>query len=203
MKIYLIRHGQTLWNKEFRWQGRIDTQLDETGLAQAASVAERLLGCDITAIYASPLKRAKVTAETIGGALGLEPFFREDLQEVSFGHWEGLRLDEVKQFHAGQLQIWESEPELDPGNGIESYTNLRDRAVSALRDICAKHGNNDTIAIVTHGAWIRAFILYILNIPLDRRLGFDLDNVGISILRYDVQKDKFKVKTLNECSFLI
>ena len=202
MKIYLIRHGRTLWNKEFRWQGQKDIELDETGLAQAAGVAERLLGCDITAIYASPLKRARATAEAIGGAFGLEPLFNDDLQEISFGHWEGLTLEEVRHLHATQLQIWESEPDSDPGGGIESFARLRDRAVAALRNICNNHDKNDVIAIVTHGAWIRAVILNILNIPLDRRLGFDLDNAGVSILRYDAIKDRFKVKTLNECSFL-
>jgi len=202
MDIYLIRHGQTFWNKEFRWQGHTDIELDETGLVQAASAAERLMGCNISAIYSSPLKRARVTAETIGGALGLTPFFREDLREIAFGHWEGLRLDDVRQLHTEQLRVWESEPDSDPGDGIESYAQLRNRAVNALREICNKHGNNDTIAIVTHGAWIRALILYTLNIPLDSRLVFDLDNVGVSILRYDIKNDRLKVKTLNERSFL-
>ena len=202
MEIYLIRHGQTLWNKEFRWQGSMDTDLDDIGLGQAALVAQRLLGCDIMTIYTSPLKRARVTAGILGRVLRLEPFLHEDLREVAFGHWEGLTLSEIREFHAEQLGIWESEPEKDPGGGIESFKKLSSRATTALNDICDRHSNDETIAIVTHGAWVRALILYILNIPLDRRLGFDLDNAGVSILRYDVNKDRLKIKTLNECSFL-
>ncbi|MCL2699882.1 MAG: histidine phosphatase family protein [Defluviitaleaceae bacterium] len=202
MDIYLVRHGQTLWNKIQRWQGHSDTELDEVGIAQAANLAKRLSNCGITAVHASPLKRARKTADAICGALDLEPFFHDDLMEISFGHWEGLKLDEIRQRYPEQLRLWEADPYADPGNGIENYSQLYERAIGALRRICLGHKDNETIAIVTHGAWIRAIILHILNIPLDKRLGFSLDNAGITLLHYNMKKDRFTLETLNEHWFL-
>jgi broad specificity phosphatase PhoE len=200
--IYLIRHGQTQWNKVHRWQGRTDIELDEVGATQALGLAKRLSGCNITTLYTSPLKRARMTAEAIGAVLGLEPFFLDDLQEIAFGHWEGLTLHEVRRTYPEQLLIWESQPYTDPGNGIESFSGLHDRAVGALRDICGRHNSDEAIAVVTHGAWIRAIILYILNIPLDKRLGFALNNAGVTMLKYNAKKNRFSLTALNEHWFL-
>lgn len=198
MTIYIIRHGQTLWNKDLRWQGCTDVELNETGLAQAADVAMRLRGCNITTIYSSPLKRARATAEAIGEILRLQPFFRDDLKEVALGPWEGLSFAQVRERYAEKFRVWETDAKADVGMGIESYSRLCDRAVAAVRDICKGHRRDETVALVTHGAWIRAFMLYVLNIPLDKRLCFDLDNTGVSIVRYDAENARFRVSVLNE-----
>src|SRR4051812_32922694 len=94
--LYLVRHGETAFNRESRWQGHRDTTLTAFGEAQARAAARRLEREHPTALYTSPLTRALRTATVIGNAVGLEPEPRDDLREVDVGSWEGLTADEVR-----------------------------------------------------------------------------------------------------------
>ena len=141
---WYLRHGETDWNRQGLSQGSNDIPLNELGLSQAREAAERLRDRGITSIVASPLSRARVTAEIVGEVLGLEVTLEPDLREVSWGVHEGKPLAEW--FHT-----WISghaTPE-----GAESFAELRRRAVAGLNRAMAKP---PAVLIVAHGGVFRA-----------------------------------------------
>jgi broad specificity phosphatase PhoE len=141
---WYLRHGETDWNRQGLSQGNIDIPLNELGLAQARKAAVRLRNRGITSIVASPLSRARVTAEIVGEALGLAVTIEPDLREVSWGVHEGKPLDEW--FHgwiAGHTT-----PE-----GAESFAELRRRSISGLNRAV---GQPPAVLVVAHGGVFRA-----------------------------------------------
>jgi broad specificity phosphatase PhoE len=146
----LVRHGETSANVEGVWHGSIDTALTERGHAQAARVARHL--CEQrprpSALYCSPLQRARHTAEAIGGALGLAPRIQHGIAEYDLGAWEGLSYREL----VGTHQLFERmsrDPDFQPGGG-ESPRQVATRTASALRSIAASH-RDESVVIVAHG----------------------------------------------------
>lgn len=143
---WFLRHGETDWNAEGRSQGRTDIPLNKVGLAQAERAARTLLGQGIATIVASPLSRARVTAETVAAKLGLPiAAIDEELQEVCFGEQEGQPMgDWYDDWIAGSYT-----PE-----GAESFAGLRARTVAAINRATAMPG---PVLVVAHGALWRAF----------------------------------------------
>jgi broad specificity phosphatase PhoE len=141
---WYLRHGETDWNRQGLSQGNIDIPLNELGLAQAREAAVRLGNRGITSIVASPLSRARVTAEIVGEALGLEVTIEPDLREVSWGVHEGKPLAEwFDGWIAGHTT-----PE-----GGESFSELRRRSVAGLNRAV---GRPPTVLVVAHGGVFRA-----------------------------------------------
>jgi probable phosphoglycerate mutase len=141
---WYLRHGETDWNRQGLSQGNIDIPLNELGLVQAREAAVRLRDRGITSIVASPLSRARVTAEIVGEALGVAVTIEPDLREVSWGVHEGKPLDEW--FHT-----WISghaTPE-----GAESFDTLRRRSVAGLNRAV---GQPPAVLVVAHGGVFRA-----------------------------------------------
>src|SRR5215218_7633881 len=138
---WFLRHGETDWNAEGRSQGRTDIALNSVGLAQARRAARTLVGIGgIATIVASPLTRARVTAEIAAEALGLPVALDEDLQEVNFGEQEGLPMgDWYDDWIAGRYT---------PA-GAESFGGLVDRAVAAVNRATARPA---PVLVVAHGA---------------------------------------------------
>jgi broad specificity phosphatase PhoE len=141
---WFLRHGETDWNAAGLSQGNVDIPLNETGLAQAHAAADKLRHRGIASIIASPLSRARVTAEIAGAVLGLPVVFDEDLREVAFGAQEGQPMSEwFTQWVAGHFT-----PE-----GAEAFPALRARAVVAVNR-CVLHP--PAVLVVAHGALFRA-----------------------------------------------
>jgi probable phosphoglycerate mutase len=141
---WYLRHGQTDWNAADRCQGRTDIPLNPTGIAQAREAAALLRGRGINAIYASPLQRARVTAEIAGEVLGLPVVTDDALREVNFGAMEGQVMDQ--RFHDWVAR--KSTPE-----GGESFDALQARAVGAVNRLLTAP---PPVLIVAHGAFFRA-----------------------------------------------
>lgn len=165
-KVYLIRHGQTVWNHERRWQGLADVPLAETGLAQAQRLAwymPRVLPLD--AVYTSDLSRAAVTAEAVAKAYGLTPISEPLLRETHVGIFQGRTMSEIEVMYPDEIAAWrESQTEFVIPGG-ESRKMVADRAIEAFLAITEKHihaAEPQHIALVTHGGWIGAFIQYYL-----------------------------------------
>ena len=97
MRVLLIRHGETAWNREGRYQGRCDPALSASGRRQVRSLAAELATCRACSIVSSPLRRAHETALGIGRRLGLEVGVEAGLSELSFGAWEGLTQAEQEE----------------------------------------------------------------------------------------------------------
>ena len=142
--LLLVRHGETDWNLERRYQGHLDSPLNDAGRAQAGAVAEELAAEPVDAVYSSDLGRARATAEVIAARLGLPVQDDPGLREVDVGSWAGLTRDEVAQrFGEGTTHDGESREE------------HRDRIVAAVRRIAARHPDG-CVVLVSHGGSIRA-----------------------------------------------
>lgn len=106
MRLYIVRHGETAWNRERRYQGRIDVPLNETGLSQARCLADYFRSRSITRIFTSPLQRALTTARIIAGATGSPLEIAGELVEICHGVWEGLTVDEIASSYLEQWSVW-------------------------------------------------------------------------------------------------
>ena len=129
--IVLVRHGETDWNRDRRFQGRADQPLNETGRAQARELAESLRDEPVSVLYTSPLRRASETAEILAERLGLEARPLDALLEIDVGTWEGLTIDDVRVRFPEQAAVdWRSGWE----DG-ETYTGLEQRVIPALLEL--------------------------------------------------------------------
>ncbi len=153
--IILVRHGETDWNRDRRFQGHADVVLNETGRAQVRALAARLADEQFAIAYTSPLRRAAESAEILGAVLGLEVRPCEALKEVHVGSWAGLTVPEVETRFPDGHRVWlDSRAGWDDG---ETYDELGKRVVTGLGRIAAAHPDAHVLA-VTHGGPIRAIL---------------------------------------------
>ena len=160
--IVLVRHGETDWNRDGRFQGHADPPLDDAGRAQARELAEQLATESLTALYTSPLRRAHETAHLLASALGLDVHVSDALMEVDVGSWSGLTRAEIEARFPAGFQRW-----LDYGHGWddgETYDELGQRVAEGLRRIAQAHPNERVLA-VTHGGPIRSALAVTEAVP--------------------------------------
>ncbi len=152
-EIYLIRHAETVMNKEMRFSGILDCELSEQGYEQLKHLKQKMQEYDIQQCYCSPLKRAYLTAKSFFD----NPVKVENLHEMNFGDIDGMKFTDVeKNFPSLAKDMLSEKREFEFPNG-ESREQLRKRATQAFNDILAKD-TNDSIAIVSHSCVIRAII---------------------------------------------
>ena len=174
MRIIFVRHGETEYNVESRYQGHTDTKLSESGCRQAAAVAERLRHESIAAIYASDLSRAGETALAIASYHGLPVQSDQSLRECSFGEWEGLTVTQIAERYPELFRNYLRDSVTHRAPGGERLEQLRDRVVRAISRLAEMHPD-DTVVVVTHGGPIRAFFCHAFDVRLEtfRRIGLD------------------------------
>jgi len=164
----LLRHGQTDWNIDLRLQGSTDIPLNDTGRAQALKAASVLNREDWDVIIASPLSRAKDTADIVAKELGMNVVIVPELIERSFGVAEGLD-------HASWRKMYESHAVIE---GLESLEDLRARTILLL-DLIANEYAGQRVLAVSHGAFIRKVLTIISNGELPRE-GERLSNASLN-----------------------
>jgi probable phosphoglycerate mutase len=149
-ELILLRHGETDWNRELRFQGQVDVSLNGTGLEQARRLARRMQGEAVQHLYVSDLLRARQTAEPVAQELALAPVTEAGLREQCFGTVDGMSVDEIKAQHP---QAWEGwlrfEEDFSMPQG-ESTRQFHARVMDAVGRIVAQH-RGQRVAIVTHG----------------------------------------------------
>ena len=151
-RLFLVRHAESEWNAQRRWQGRGDPPLSEHGREQAAIAAPRLVG-EVDAIVASPQQRAVETAQIIADALGIGGVDTDDgLREIDVGEWTGLTLDVVESRWGDELRAWRA-GELDAPPGGENRHDFLDRILAALGRVRDANGDQRTL-VLTHGGAI-------------------------------------------------
>jgi probable phosphoglycerate mutase len=184
MNILLVRHGETPWNREGRYQGRTDIPLSETGQAQVRALGERLKGVDIKLAYASPLARAKNTAEAILLGRSTPLWLDAGLLEISHGEWEGQLAGDVEISHAEMFGVWRSRPgrSSPAGPGAETLGDVEVRAWSVLDRVCEQLGPDDTALIAAHDAVNRVLICRVLGLPLERIWSFRQAPASLNVL---------------------
>ncbi|MDK2945418.1 MAG: hypothetical protein PWQ85_162 [Geotoga sp.] len=200
LNIYLVRHGITDWNKEYRWQGEEDEELNAEGINQAETVQKRFAGDNIKSIYSSTLKRAIKTAEIINRNHNLEINKLSNLDECKVGPFSGLHIDEVKNKYKKEFKEWSGDPWSNI-EGMESLGDVQSRSVKAVKNIISKHEKDDKIIVVAHGLVIRTIISWVLKLPITSNSNFRIDNCSVSEVLYE--NNKFRLKSLNETWHLI
>jgi broad specificity phosphatase PhoE len=187
--LFLFRHGETDWNREGRLQGRTDTLLNTTGLAQARALAEKLLPHRLDAVVSSDLSRAQTTAQIVAETAGVPLFIEPGLREVDVGAAEGLLwADARERFGAGLTERWYSDGDVAFPGG-ETGIATRMRGLAGLRRFTARH-HYRRIGVSTHGAMVRQLMKHALppgSPPVQAR------NTVLFVLRYEPAADRLMV----------
>jgi probable phosphoglycerate mutase len=171
-RILLVRHGQSVWNADGRWQGQADPPLSDLGVDQATAAADADAVEGVRALYSSDLERARHTAQLLGVRLGLAPVVDDRLRERHAGDWEGRTRAEIDAGWPGYL-----ESDRRP-SGYEADESVLARVLAALGAIAGAHDAD--VLVVTHGGVVRT---------VERHLGGDADglipNLGGRWLHHD------------------
>lgn len=200
MKLILVRHGETEWNNSRKTQGTVDTELSERGLLQAERLAERLYrNYKVDFIYTSPLKRAAVTAETIGAKLGIKPVYDGRLIEICFGEWEGLLFAEIGSKYPDEFAVWASEPDKCHVPGGEPVSEVAERIDSFLSDMKEKH-RDECVAVVAHAFTSKMIIAQALKLAPRTMHSIAMDNTSLSVL--DIGPERAVLRLLNDTCHL-
>ena len=197
--IYLVRHGQTAWNKEEIFRGRTDVPLDETGLKQAELAGQYFKGIEIHAIYSSPLSRAWQTAQKIAQiqTVKVEPL--GGILDMSFGDWEGHAHQEIRKMDNETYRQWVESPHLVKLPGGESLDDVRGRAMAALEEVLRKHSEK-TIVLVSHRVVCKVMICAILGLDNSHFWQIAQDTTAINLIQY--KKGKYILSLMNETCHL-
>lgn len=183
--LYLIRHAEAEGNLYRIAQGQCDSIITDRGYRQIAALAERFREEKIDAVYSSDLTRTRITAGAIANTKGLPIQTRRDLREVCVGAWEERTWGEIGEEETEQLALFTSRPDLWRVEGAESMAAVRDRMLSALRDIGEKN-EGKTVAVFSHGCAIRMALGTIEGYGLDE-MGktSHSDNTAVSKIAYE------------------
>lgn len=198
--LILVRHGQTEWNRNERFRGRVDIPLNQTGISQAQAVAERIAASwQPQAVVASPLERTTKTASFIVSALDILLNTDHNLIDIDYGQWQGLTAEEA---HANWPQLvdeWFSDPTRVACPGGESLAQVRRRAFNAVKTICARHPQS-TVVAVSHLVVIRLMLLSVLGLPSNRFWDIGQEPCAINLIEHSQQR--YKLVMLNDTCHL-
>ncbi len=172
--MFLVRHGETDWNKEHRAQGHSTTPLNSNGIEQAKKITELLKSKKIDLVISSDLPRARETAEIISRTLNIELVIDERFRERGYGVAEGLLHDEIRaQGLEGSIESFNRKPE-----GGETWLEMAERVHEALKEHLAIHGEKN-IVFITHGGPMRAYLHKVKRVPLERLYPSEIKNTQI------------------------
>lgn len=181
---YLVRHGETEWNRTGRMQGHTGVPLSAEGRRQAARLGERLRDVDFAAVYCSDLPRAAETARIIAADRDLAISNESDLREFSYGEWEGLTLEEVETRYPGALA-----ERIEAGGNLGWTAPGGESAVDALQRVrrfttraSESLGVREDILVVAHGGSVRALAVCLLDLADDDFWKFRVDNTALAIV---------------------
>ena len=183
MRLVLVRHGETAWNKAGRFQGQSPVGLNPRGLSQARQVAKALSALKPEALYSSPLPRCLMTAQEISRELSIPVQPLEGIKEVNLGELEGITGDEMRTKYADIYAAWRKDPAEVVFPGGESIGQLQQRAWTAIEEIEKAHPNRVLLVAVSHNFAIRAILCRFLGLPLARFHMLRVDLGSISILQ--------------------
>ncbi|MBP7564830.1 MAG: histidine phosphatase family protein [Burkholderiaceae bacterium] len=182
-KFILIRHGETDWNRELRFQGQVDPPLNATGLEQARRLSERLAGEKIDHFYASDLLRTRQTAEPTGRVLSLAPALDAALREQHFGSVDGMRAGDIQRDHP---QAWAQWTQFLPDYALpggESARTFHTRVMAAMDRLAAAHAGQ-TVLVVTHGGVLDMVYRTARSLGLHGPRQSEIPNAGINRVQW-------------------
>ncbi|MES2533159.1 MAG: histidine phosphatase family protein [Pseudomonadota bacterium] len=180
--LILIRHGETDWNRELRFQGHIDVPLNDTGHEQARRLGLRMAGEQVDVLLASDLLRTQQTAAPAAQQLSLEVITQAALREQNFGVAEGLRADDIRQLHP---RAWEDWLEFRADHAMpegESARQFHTRIIAALGRIASTY-TGQRVMVVTHGGVLDMVWRTVHGLGLDGPRRSDIPNAGFNRIR--------------------
>ncbi|GFI61138.1 phosphoserine phosphatase 1 [Clostridiales bacterium] len=199
LRLYMMRHGETVWNTERRYQGMTDIELSDEGIKQTYCAAERFKNINIDKIYCSPLKRAMATAKPISEQKGLEINIEYSFREICFGQWEGMTVPELTEKYGEEYINFIREPHNYGFPGEGSIDNVIKRLRTGIDKIITE--DEGDILIVSHGGIIRLMIIYIMGLDNSWFTKMWINNTGISII--ELKKDRRLMLTVNDSAHLV
>jgi len=176
--VYLIRHGETDFNRDGRIQGYTESSLSELGREQARRLGERLRGLGIERAFTSPLRRAVDTCRiALEGAVEWEA--REGLREIHLGVWEGQQAATLRERYPEQVRLWFARPGAVRIDGAETIRAFRARVVRTMNDVRAANADG-VLAVFAHGGVICAYLTSLLGMKLDDIWRFKIRNASLT-----------------------
>lgn len=179
--VFVLRHPETTWNEEQRYQGRLESPLSSKGEAQSPVVAQAFAGQNIDAVYASPLGRALHLAEAVAEASGAPVKIDHRLTELGQCPWEGRQLGEIQKTYPDLYEAWYGRPDEVTFPHGENLKTVQARALSFLEDIYKSHPTSQ-VAVVTHSVVIMVMVASALSLSLRYVHNIRLANGGITTL---------------------
>jgi broad specificity phosphatase PhoE len=179
-RLLLARHGQSVSNAVRRFQGAQDVALSPLGERQAKALRRAVARRSIAHVYASPLERARRTAEIAVDGLGLPVTVVDDLRELSLGEWEGFTVEEINARPGDLYTRWVRDPVACLPPGSEPLLDVQERVLRAVEGIASAHPNGDDVLIVSHGGVISALIAHWLGLPLSSIWRLAVANCSLS-----------------------
>src|SRR5262245_45554010 len=178
--LLLARHGQSVSNAVRRFQGHQDVPLSDLGRRQAAALGKALRSGRLAHVYASPLERARLTAEAVVAELGVPLTLVDDLRELSLGEWEGCTIDEIRARPGDPYDRWVRDPVRHVPPGGEALPDVQQRALRAVDAIAAAHPDGHRVLLVSHGGVISACLAHWLGLPLSSIWRLTVGNGSLS-----------------------
>jgi broad specificity phosphatase PhoE len=198
-KVYVVRHGQTAWNLEEVFRGRMDIPLDETGKKEVHLAGEALKDETLHAIYSSPLSRSMETAENIAKFQDISVTPLESIIDISYGEWEGVSLVEVRKKYPDLYDLWLKEPHNITFPGGESLEQVRVRTRNAIDDLLEKH-KNENIALVAHRVPNKVICCNLIGIDNSNFWRIQQDTASTNLFVY--KDGQWIISYLNDTSYL-
>ena len=199
-RLILVRHGETDWNRELRFQGQVDIALNDVGHEQARRVADRLGREELARVVSSDLSRARQTAEPLAELLARrgapDPLQLPALREQSFGVVDGMSVDEIKRQHPKAWNRWiefQSDYAFDGGESTRAFHR---RVVQGLRALVEQH-SGQTVVVVTHGGVLDMVYRSARALSLDGPRQSHIPNGGLNRLQVHVDADTHRLDILD------
>ena len=203
MEIYFVRHGQTIWNVEKRFQGLSDSPLTELGITQAKLLGEKLKDIKFDKFYSTSLKRAYDTANYIKGNREQKVEIFDDFVEISMGDMEGIKQEDFKKLYPEQVKnFFFNQLEYDPSSfGGESFLEVRERVIRGLNKFIELNKNYERVLVVSHGATLKTLLHYISGKDISTLSDEAIPkNTSYTIVKYE--NGKFEIIDFSNVSHL-
>jgi len=198
-QIYLVRHGQTAWNRARIFRGRRDVRLNEQGRREAACAAQALRDVPFERFYTSPLSRARETAEIIASARGIPIVPDPAFTDLDYGDWTEYWDIEARRKFRQLYALWETAPHLVTFPNGESLEMARRRSVNRLTELAERH-RRETIGLVSHRVILKLLLCEAKGLPISAFWTVQLDTGAIGILEFE--NGCFRVVAENDCHHL-
>ena len=203
MEIYFVRHGQTIWNVEKRFQGLSDSPLTELGITQAKLLGEKLKDIKFDKFYSTSLKRAYDTANYIKGNRKQKVEIFDDFVEISMGDMEGIKQEDFKKLYPEQVKnFFFNQLEYNPSSfGGESFLEVRERVIRGLNKFIELNKNYERVLVVSHGATLKTLLHYISGKDISTLSDEAIPkNTSYTIVKYE--NGKFEITDFSNTSHL-